>query len=148
MARSDKIPFRREFTITSSGFLGDANGFYVGDIMSMHINSSVNTTGFSVQGRSSIKHNWETIHKNGELQDLDVRQWEYIRVDAFLLSGVASDTIILFGYDLPRDKDIQITQTVGPDLNYMSDTAQCLKEIREELYRLNRYMEEIVGEPL
>lgn len=148
MARNDKVPFRREFTVTSNGYVGDSNGFYVGDIMSLHVDSSVDNTGFFVEGRTSTKTKWETIHINGEKRDVDIREWEYVRVSVKLPKASTSITVVLFGYSIPVDKKEIITVSSEKDLHLALENNNNLKQILIELEKLNDYMSIITGDKL
>lgn len=148
MARSDKSPFRREIVVTSSGYVGDSNGFYVPDIMSLHVDSSVENTGFFVEGRTSVKTKWETIHLDGEKKDIDIRAWEYVRVSVTLPTSAISATIVLFGYGIPVDRKEIIAISSKKDMDLNIENNNNLKQILTELQKLNMYMSIITGDKL
>lgn len=148
MARNDKVPFRREITITENGYVGTNSGFFVGDIMSLHVNTENNKDSILVEGKSSVIGNWETLYRGYETKDIDIKAWEHIRVSVTLGIGYTSSKIVLFGYELPIDKDIQITHPTDNNLRIELQNNDNLEAIKLELEKLNTYMAIITGEKI
>lgn len=147
MARSDKVPFRREFNITSNGFIGNEDGFFVGDILSLHIDVVNKKAGLLVQGRVGRGGDWHTIDSRGNttgLSNIDIRQYEYVRIQ---ITNVKSSTsVILFGYE---QNVLQTNiETIATDRDFdINIQIKCLLgEIKDELIKLNLQMTDITGE--
>ena len=104
MARSDKVPFRREFSVTSDQWLASDDGFVVGDVLSLHVHVIDGTdTGVLVEGRVGRTSAWTLLEKHtgsGHFPEIDVRDWEYVRIFASGVPSTGADFII-FGYDTP-----------------------------------------------
>jgi hypothetical protein len=147
MARSDKVPFRREFTLTSSGYVGTSDGFFVGDILSLHIDINRPSVTFVMEGRVGIQGEWEKInlptgtrHKAG----VDIREFEYIRIEA--LNIRLNTKITLFGYEDNVRIENQLVTLSEKDFNQLHDSRYLLEEIKDTLEKINRHMTIITGE--
>lgn len=147
MARSDKVPFRREFTLSSSGYVGSDDGFFVGDILSLHIDIDAASVSFILEGRVGNTGSWEkmnlptgTTHKSG----IDIREFEYIRLQ---LLNVRTDTrVTLFGYEDNVRIDNQLVTLSNRDYNELCESKFLLEEIKNNLEKLNMHMAIITGE--
>ena len=149
MARSDKVPFRREFTLTSNGYVGNADGFFVGDILSLHIDIVDKSAGLLLEGKVGRQGNWElitSVNKVKSLPNIDIREYEYVRIQAFDI--VSSTNVVIFGYE----QNILQTalETVASERDFNTNIAiKCLLvEIKEELIKLNLQMAEITGDEI
>ena len=149
MARSDKVPFRREFTLTSNSYVGNADGFFVGDILSLHIDIVDKTAGLLLEGKVGRQGNWElitSVNKVKSLPNIDIREYEYVRIQAFDI--VSSTNVVIFGYE----QNILQTalETVASERDFNTNIAiKCLLvEIKEELIKLNLQMAEITGDEI
>lgn len=149
MARSDKVPFRREFTLTSNGYVGNADGFFVGDILSLHIDIVDKSAGLLLEGKVGRQGNWElitSVNKVKSLPNIDIREYEYVRIQAFDI--VSSTNVVIFGYE----QNILQTalETVASERDFNTNLAiKCLLvEIKEELIKLNLQMAEITGDEI
>lgn len=149
MARSDKVPFRREFNITSNGFIGSDEGFFVGDILSLHIDIVDKQASLLVQGKVGRQGNWELINSKNNVKSLpniDIREYEYIRIQAFDISS--STNIILFGYEQNILQEVLETVASDRDFNNNLEIKCLLVEIKKELVKLNLQMAEITGDEI
>lgn len=149
MARSDKVPFRREFNITSNGFIGSDEGFFVGDILSLHIDIVDKQASLLVQGKVGRQGNWELINSKNNVKSLpniDIREYEYIRIQAFDISS--STNIILFGYEQNILQEVLETIASDRDFNNNLEIKCLLVEIKKELVKLNLQMAEITGDEI
>jgi len=147
MARSDKVQFRREFKIDSGGYLGGGfQGFFVGDILSMHIDLSSSASSILVEGRVGNSGDWELLRKTSQvysLTNIDLRDIEYVRVYLVPIhsKGVRA---VLFGYDSPADRntDKRDAETKHISLQQYSE----LTEIKDILLEMNTRLKIITGE--
>jgi len=149
MARSDKVPFRREFRLESNGYVGSEDGFFVGDILSLHVDIVDKQAGLLVQGKVGRQGDWETISSTGNVKSLpniDIREYEYIRIQAFNISS--STNIILFGYEQNILQEVLETVATDRDFNNNIEIKCLLVEIKQELIKLNLQMAEITGEEI
>ena len=149
MARSDKVPFRREFNITRNGFIGSDEGFFVGDILSLHIDIVDKQASLLVQGKVGRQGNWELINSKNNVKSLpniDIREYEYIRIQAFDISS--STNIILFGYEQNILQEVLETVASDRDFNNNLEIKCLLVEIKKELVKLNLQMAEITGDEI
>ena len=147
MARSDKVPFRREFTVASNGYIGNEEGFFVGDILSLNIDVVNKKAGLLVQGKVGRSGDWHTIASEGNstgISNIDIRQYEYVRIET---TNIRSSTnIILFGYEQNVLQTNIETVATDRDFNINFQIKCLLGEIKEELIKLNLQMAEITGE--
>jgi hypothetical protein len=146
LARSDKVPFRREFTAATSGYVGDSEGFFVGDILSLHMDFNIPNASFLLEGKVGRKGVWENISKKkgNHFPSVDVRAFEYIRLE--LIDVTASTTVTLFGY---ADNIVtsEITTVAGDrDFLQLCTLTESNRHIEELLRTLNKHMEIITGE--
>lgn len=149
MARSDKVPFRREFRLESNGYVGSEDGFFVGDILSLHVDIVDKQAGLLVQGKVGRQGDWETISSTGNVKSLpniDIREYEYIRIQAFNISS--STNIILFGYEQNILQEVLETVATDRDFNNNIEIKCLLVEIKQELIKLNLQMAEITGDEI
>jgi len=147
MARSDKVPFRREFNITSNGYVGNDEGFFVGDILSLHVDIVNKKAGLLVQGRVGRSGDWHTIASEGNstgISNIDIRQYEYVRIEITNVSN--STNVILFGYEQNVLQTNIETIATDRDFNINIQIKCLLGEIKDELIKLNLQMAEITGE--
>lgn len=149
MARNDKVPFRREFTLTSNGYVGNADGFFVGDILSLHIDIVNVKAGVLVEGKVGRQGDWQRItnaNNVNNIPNIDIRQYEYVRIN---LTNIKNTTnIVLFGYE---ENIIQTNiETIATDRDFdINIQIKCLLgEIKEELVKLNQQMIEITGDEI
>jgi len=146
MARSDKVPFRREFTLTENSYAGDENGLFVGDILSLHIDINKPSGMFFVEGKIGRSGSWEQVALGNNNEGIDIRAFEYIRI---YVSGVStSTTITIFGYP---DNIIQQEVTVKAtdnEVNRSIENNMLLCDIKDELKILNQYMSIITGDEI
>lgn len=149
MARNDKVPFRREFTLTSNGYVGNADGFFVGDILSLHIDIVTVKAGVLVEGKVGRQGDWQRItnaNNVNNIPNIDIRQYEYVRIN---LTNIKNTTnIVLFGYE---ENIIQTNiETIATDRDFdINIQIKCLLgEIKEELVKLNQQMIEITGDEI
>lgn len=153
MARSDKVQFRREFTLTSNGYAGTSEGFFVGDILSLHIDILGDKNTFILEGRVGLANEWTTIVAKASddsfrhYQDIDIRAFEYIRLELFGVSDTPVRTI-LFGYEHNAIQTEINTKASDRDFNISLNDSCTLSDIKEELVKLNQYMEIITGDKL
>ena len=149
MARSDKVPFRREFTLTSNGYVGNADGFFVGDILSLHIDIVDKTAGLLLEGKVGRQGNWElitSVNKVKSLPNIDIREYEYVRIQAF---DIASSTnVVIFGYEQNILQTALETVASERDFNTNMEIKCLLVEIKKELVKLNLQMAEITGDEI
>ena len=149
MARSDKVPFRREFRLESNGYVGSEDGFFVGDILSLHVDIVDKQAGLLVQGKVGRQGDWETISSTGNVKSLpniDIREYEYIRIQAFNITS--STNIILFGYEQNILQEVLETVATDRDFNNNIEIKCLLVEIKQELIKLNLQMAEITGDEI
>jgi hypothetical protein len=147
MARSDKVPFRREFNVTSNGYIGNEEGFFVGDILSLNIDVVNKKAGLLVQGRVGRSGDWHTIASEGNttgISNIDIRQYEYVRIEITNVRN--SINVILFGYEQNVLQTNIETVATDRDFNINVQIKCLLGEIKEELIKLNLQMAEITGE--
>ena len=149
MSRSDKVAFRREFTKIDSGYVGTEDGFFVGDIITLHIDSSEINVTIVVEGKVGRTSDWEPIisyRSINQCQSTDIRNVEYVRVSVFSIAQ--STDIVLFGYPVPifRDEITTIQTTEQKVLEQEKHEELC--KIKEELIKLNQYMSIIVGDEI
>jgi hypothetical protein len=141
MARNDKVKFRREYTITSDGYLGDSTGLFVGDILSLHIDIVSNKASIVVEGKIGHTGDWNkiAIMPNAEsLMDIDLREYEYVRIHAYNVD--TSTKIVLFGYDVPvLQREINVIQSKEDERRNI-DNNIVLKEMLEELKKINIHL--------
>ena len=149
MARNDKVPFRREFTLTANGYVGNADGFFVGDILSLHIDIVNVKAGVLVEGKVGRQGDWQRItnaNNVNNIPNIDIRQYEYVRIN---LTNIKNTTnIVLFGYE---ENIIQTNiETIATDRDFdINIQIKCLLgEIKEELVKLNQQMIEITGDEI
>lgn len=150
MARSDKVQFRREFTLTSNGYAGDDAGFFVGDIASLHVDfTTASKISYLITGRVGRTGEWEEIKKGKDedhLENINIRKYEYFRLEIFNVES--STAVVIFGYESNAPQsDLQVIQSER-DFKLLSDSASSLKKIEKELKKLNLYMEIITGDKL
>lgn len=149
MARSDKVPFRREFRLESNGYVGSEDGFFVGDILSLHVDIVDKQAGLLVEGKVGRQGDWETISSTGNVKSLpniDIREYEYIRIQAFNISSATN--IILFGYEQNILQEVLETVATDRDFNNNIEIKCLLVEIKQELIKLNLQMAEITGDEI
>lgn len=147
MARSDKVPFRREFRLESNGYVGSEDGFFVGDILSLHIDVVNKKAGLLVQGKVGRTGDWHTIASEGNstgISDIDIRQYEYVRIEATNIRSFTN--VILFGYEQNVLQTNIETIATDRDFNINIQIKCLLGEIKEELIKLNLQMADITGE--
>jgi hypothetical protein len=152
MARNDKQPFRREFTTTGSGFVGSEVGFFVPDILSLHLTISAKFDRVIMQGKVG-DGNWQTIPLEDNTGDylhfnnLDISPYEYVRFNGYCEKNEIRE-VIFFGYKHNPTTD-KVT-TIASDLDFKQnlEANYTLKEIKEELVKLNNYMYIITGDKL
>jgi hypothetical protein len=129
MARSNSVAFRREFTLTESGYAGSADGFFVGDIQSLHIDFSKNQVGVLLEGKVGKSGDWEFILKNtnvGFIRDIDISPYEYVRVNIIPIN-IPSVNIVLFGYEPAPKSQIQ-TVTLTPEETFANHQMLNIQE--------------------
>ena len=149
MARSDKVPFRREFKVAQNGFVGDSEGFFVGDILSLHIDVVNKQVNFFVQGKVGRHGDWEIITSKDNVKSLpniDIREYEYVRIQA--LNVIAETEIIIFGYEQNVLQSNLETTLSDRDFNTNIEIKCLLGEIKNELIKLNIQMSEITGDEI
>jgi hypothetical protein len=149
MARSDKVAFRREFTLTTSGYVGDSTGFFVGDIFSLHVDILDGATTILAEGKVGREGDWETIltgPTQRHVAPLDIRSYEYVRVQIFKITKTTQ--VILFGYDAPIVQKQIVTEAGERDFTHILNAVCDIAEIKNELKTLNKYMEIITGDKL
>lgn len=148
MSRSNLAPFRREFTATEIGILGEDEGAYVGDIKTLYVNiAPINTAKGYIQGKIGRQGTWFNVPftlKDGRTGSVDISEVEYIR---FVVDVLSEETkITLFGY---YDKDAPETVTVAFDqeqLNREMSNASALCEIKDILSDIKEHLRIITGE--
>jgi hypothetical protein len=149
MARSDKVQFRREFTLTSNGYAGNSDGFFVGDILSLHVDILNGNISYLIEGKVGREGEWRTIKSGSNeryIENIDIRAFEYVRVE---ISKITSSTkIILFGYENNIVQESIISKLEGNELQFALESRDNLEQIVEELKKLNTYMSIITGEDL
>lgn len=147
MARSDKVPFRREYTFSEDGILTADQGEFVGDILSLHMSFS-RPTSYKLEGKVSRDGAWNTLSQGTSLSvdNVDLRPVEYIKLTIVEVDETTSVT--LFGYNDDIAKDIIMVTKVGDELDRDIENTNRLTEIRDELRKLNLYMSIITGEDL
>lgn len=151
MARSDKAPFRRELIMTEDGYFIHDEGFYVGDIKTIHINIlNGQDSNYKIEGKVGRSGDWQRIFTTSKSQrhipNIDISEFEWVRLEVF---GIDEATeVIMFGYkEATALKEMPITFNEN-DLNRNIDQVCLLKDIKEELQKLNIYMELITGEEI
>jgi hypothetical protein len=147
MARSDKVPFRREFTMTSSGYAGSSDGLFVGDVLSLHIDIDQPSVTFLLEGKVGRSGDWEKVdlptgtrHKAG----VDVREFEYVRLE--VLNVRKATRVTMFGYENNVRVENQLVTLSNRDYNELCESKFLLEEIKNNLERLNMHMAIITGE--
>lgn len=149
MARSDKVPFRREFAFDSGGFIGPEDGMFVGDILSLHMDFSVKSISCLLEGKIGKQGIWENIGKDsgtGHYGSVDIRSYEYIRLSVFDVTQPA--TVVIFGYEnnvIQEEINIKYNDR---DFMQLCKLTQASEDTRDLLIKLNKYMEIITGEDL
>ena len=134
------------------GWLETENGTFVGDIPSIriYIEGDLNIT-LLIQGRVSRTGNWDTIGTlTSQLTSgsIDIREYEFLRIDASLLNGITSTRVVVFGYTMDaRDLDQPVISTER-DFKVAIETNDTLKQVHIELQKLNAQMALITGEEL
>lgn len=150
MARSDKVAFRREFSITEPGYVGNESvGFFVGDILSLHIDFSRIGTAFILEGKVGRQGTWENIEtgsKGSHFPDIDIRSYEYFRL--CIIDVTQPVNVIIFGYEENVIQKEITTKYNDRDFMQLCKMTQASEDMREELIKLNKYMEIITGEKL
>lgn len=149
MSRSDKVPFRREFSMSSDGYVGSDEGFFVGDILSLHLDVNKPSIGFVLQGKVGRDGEWEKIKlESGTTHkaDIDVRSFEYIRLEVLNINEETKVT--LFGYENNTRIENQLVTLSDKDYKELCQSKFLLEEIRDSLGKLNIYMSIITGEDL
>ena len=151
MARSDKAPFRREGTMTSSGFFLSSDGFYVGDIRTLHMDIlNGNETSYLLEGKAGRTGEWQRVQgqslENRHFKDINISSYEYIRLRLYDVKGNVE--IVIFGYEgNPVQSKLNVVQ--NKDIITHNIEMLCLlNDMKEELKKLNIYMSEILGEEL
>jgi hypothetical protein len=152
MARSDIAPFRREATMSSSGyFLNEKNGFYVGDIKTLHMDIlNGNETSYLLEGKVGRTGEWQQIQgdslTNRHFKNADISSYEYIRLKLY---DVAHNVdVVIFGYtDNPILKELTVKEEQSV-LERNVEIVCLLTEIKEELQKNNIFLSEILGEEL
>jgi hypothetical protein len=152
MARSTSVPFRREYSVSSSGYLETSEGSFVGDIpaIRIYVEGSLNVS-ILIEGRTSRTGNWERLasfSKKNSSNSIDIRQYEYIRVDASLINGASNTRIVIFGYDLDSIDLPQQIKVNDNDFRILLENNQCLKDIKTILKTINDHLSIITGENL
>jgi len=147
MARSDKVPFRREFQITENGRVGSEEGFFVGDILSLHLDTSKDVS-ILVEGRVGKNNAWETVLKDSDknhFPNIDIRSYEYIKISLFKIpsNGVR---LTLFGYEQNIPLENILVQQVDRDFDISRENSHNLKHILDELKIMNKHLKAITGE--
>lgn len=150
MARSLDAPFRREFTFSTSGFLGPKEGIYVGDIKTIYINvEPLGKAEGSIQGKIGRGGDFFNIPfslKEGLTGAIDVSGVEYIR---FRADDVSTETTItIFGYYDPPQKDSFTVQKSKEDKDRDIETLITLCDIRDLLKKIETHMSIITNEDL
>lgn len=148
MARNDKAPFTRSFTITAIGVVADE--IYVGDLKTLYISmnpiASANVAIEGKIGRSGKYFNVAFSLTNGNSGPVDISHVEYIKFTAI---EVGATTILnMFAYE---DADAPTSVNVyyeDETLNRDVLNTSLLTDIRDELKTLNTYMSVITGEEL
>jgi len=151
MARSDKVAFRREFRVSSAGYVGDELGMFVGDILSLHIEVVDSArSSFLLEGRVGRQGSWETLKTAGKedkkFEKVDVSAYEYIRL---YVSSVEEDTeVIIFGYDKPVTSKDSVTHVSLSEDNMLELKHQTLKldKLVELMQQQNEYLRYILGD--
>lgn len=146
MARSDKVQFRREFTLTSNGYVGSSEGFFVGDILSLHVDFLGEEVSYLIQGKVGRQGIWVNLPNkgHGHISDLDIRAYEYVRIEVFNID--TSINVIMFGYEENVKQDSIIAKLSGNEERINLENNDNLKQIKNELIKLNQYMEIITGD--
>jgi hypothetical protein len=151
MARSDKVKFRREYTVSSGAYLGDSiNGFFVGDVLSLHIDLDLPSSSVLIEGRIGTSGPWVFLRKaTGEVHigDVDLTQMEYFRINVVPLTGVPIK-VIMFGYDNPVQSGKTLTEKDDRDFDLDIKNQQLLEEIRDSLQSINTHLSFITGEDI
>jgi hypothetical protein len=147
MARSDKVPFRREYEFSSDGYLTESDGEFVGDILSLHLEFDRDTS-YKVEGKVGITGKWRTLSSGRSLvkDNIDLRSVEYVRVSVF--SVETGTNAFLFGYEDDAAKHVLSVKTVGAELDRSICDSKNMEKMVEELKKLNTYMSIIVGDKL
>lgn len=150
MARSDKAPFRRSADVSSDGYFLQSEGFYVGDIRTLHmdlIDSNTNIT-YVLQGKVGREGVWQEISDAiitaKHFKNLDVSSYEYVRLK--LLNVSSTVTVTIFGYEgaaIANEVSIKDSQAA---INRDSALLDEVCSIKDEIKKIVIYMEEILGD--
>lgn len=147
MARSDKVQFRREFSLSNEGYVGTSEGFFVGDIMSLHVSIIDGTPSHLLQGKVGRKGEWVNICSGDQtrhIPNIDIRQHEYVRL---FISSISTEAIVtLFGYEAPVDKDVQAISIEEYHKNNILDQNDLLYSILDELKGIKLHLQCITDE--
>jgi hypothetical protein len=150
--RSDIAPFRREQTMTGSGFfLDQRDGFYVGDIKTLHMDIlNGNETSYLLEGKVGRKGEWQTVSgdslENRHFKNIDISSYEYIRLRLYDVTH--SVDIVVFGYtNNPILTELKIKEEQSV-LERNTEILCILEDIRDELKKNNIYMSEILGDEI
>lgn len=150
MARSDKTPFKREYTISSNGVLGNEE-FYVPDIRTLYF--TVSPTGGAdglIQGKIGLDGNWViipfTVDSDGNSGAIDITPFEYVRFQA--LSVIKETNINIVGFYSEPNKEKTSIEFAQRELDIMIENNHSLKHIEKQLEILNEYMSIIIGDKI
>ena len=150
MARSDKAPFKREYTIAQVGKLPEE--IYVGDIKTLFLGTNPvgGASGF-IEGRVGKSGKWFTVEynldKNGISDAIDIRNVEYIRFEALTVSKTTQ--LAMFGYyDDTNENDSIFIKRTERELERELHTIELLTDIKEELQKLNIHMSLVTDEEI
>ena len=141
-------PFRREYTITSSGYYPNEDGDYAGDVMSLHVHKvGTGNATISIEGKVDGGV-WTTLLKGFRgvhYPNIDTAPWEYIRLN---VTNIVGDNLkyTLFGYEVPAVQDsITVSESDG-DKGRTLTLVHEIRHVTNELRMIRSALGRIVGD--
>ena len=150
MARSDKVKFRREFTILTNDRIGGDQGIFVGDILNLHLSiQRPNNLVFIVEGTIGRTCPWEVltidIDSDGH-NTIDIKTVEFIRITIADFSAADASLLVLFGFDLDIPPDVQEISFADKELVLQHEIKDLLSDILCALELNNKQLAIITGD--
>lgn len=146
MARNEKIPFSKEFDVSSKGYIGDETGMYVPDILSLAIDiTEGKVADVIVYGKISAGGDWNSVYsktKISKVSRLNISEYSYIKVYVKTTKPIR---VVLFGYHyLENENPVISLNEKDSERLFMNNVY--LKDIIVELKAMNEKLNIIIEE--
>jgi len=137
MSRNVKIPFNREMSISSSSYVGEEEGFFVPDILSLTIDiTSSKLADIILEGKIGSSGDWQnlaTAKGVGRLSKINISEFSHVRVYVVTSTSI---NVNLFGYHA-QETSQQEVKLIDKDSDNVFMSRVLLEDILKEIQTMN-----------